>query len=222
MSSLVLPGSDQPTPQQGNFIQQMLRFCAAGQHQLVELPLVHARLQADPPARIANLGCSVGWSSIGLALAYPKVRVDGFDGNEQAIESAWLNTHNYGLVDRLTFHMRNVSEPLLNGRYDLVLACGCIYNSENPVGVLHTIRRLIGETGIAIVIDDISALAAEKNWDERRTHWLLDIAQQHRSISLEIERYTAMLISYAQQAGFQHIEALPMKNSVFLFSQLHR
>ena len=223
MSSLSLPESDQSTPQQSNFIEQMLRFCAAGQHQLVELPLVHARLQADPPARIANLGCGAGWSSIGLALAYPKVRVDGFDRDEQTIEAAWMNAHNYGLVDRLTFHMRNVSEPLLNGRYDLVLTFRCIHNSENPVGVLRTIRRLIGETGIALVVDDISSLAAEKNRDERRSHWLLlDRTQQHGSISPEIEQYTALLTSYAQQAGFQHIEALPIGHSVFCFYQLHR
>lgn len=223
MSSLSNSGSDQPTAQQGNLIGHMLQLCAAGQHQLAKLPLLHARLQANPPARIAHLGCSAGWSSIGLALAYPKVRVDGFDGEEQAIEAAWTNTHNYGLVDRLTFHMRNVSEPLLNGRYDLVLTFGCVHDAEDPVGVLRTIRRLMGETGIAIVIDDIPSLAAEKNRGERTARWLLiDLAQQPGLLSPEIERHTAMLTRYAQQAGFQRIEALPMQHSVFRFYQLHR
>src|SRR5215207_11645495 len=36
----------------------------------------HKRLRADPPARVADIGCGAGWSSISIARAYPKVRVD--------------------------------------------------------------------------------------------------------------------------------------------------
>ena len=42
------------------------------------IPDVHARLQAEPPARVAEIGCGIGWASIGLARAHPSVRVDGF------------------------------------------------------------------------------------------------------------------------------------------------
>ena len=50
-----------------------------GAEWLPAIPDVHARLQADPPARVADVGCGAGWSSIGIARAYPKARVDGFD-----------------------------------------------------------------------------------------------------------------------------------------------
>ena len=43
------------------------------------IPDIHTRLQSDPPARVADIGCGAGWSSIGIANAYPKVRVDGYD-----------------------------------------------------------------------------------------------------------------------------------------------
>lgn len=46
---------------------------------LPAIPELHERLQADPPAGVAEVACGAGWASIALATAYPKVRVDGFD-----------------------------------------------------------------------------------------------------------------------------------------------
>src|SRR5215218_7897313 len=46
-----------------------------GSEWLPSLPGVHERLQADPPARVADIGCGTGWSSIAIARAYPKARV---------------------------------------------------------------------------------------------------------------------------------------------------
>ena len=40
------------------------------------------KVRADPPARVADIGCGAGWSSISIARAYPKVLVDGFDLDE--------------------------------------------------------------------------------------------------------------------------------------------
>ena len=40
---------------------------------------VHARLRADPPARVADVACGEGFSSIAIARAYPTVTVDGID-----------------------------------------------------------------------------------------------------------------------------------------------
>jgi hypothetical protein len=44
-----------------------------GHEWLPAIPDVHARLQADPAARVAEIGCGLGWASIALARAYPKV-----------------------------------------------------------------------------------------------------------------------------------------------------
>ena len=108
-----------------------------GQKHLPQILDVHTRLQAKPPARIADIGCGVGWSSIGMAQAYPNVRVDGFDLDAPSINEAWANAHTYGLTDRLTFHARNASDiEVLNGRYDLVTAFECVHDLGNPVGVL--------------------------------------------------------------------------------------
>lgn len=42
-----------------------------GTEWLPAIPDIHARLQADPPAAVADIGCGAGWSSIGIAQASP-------------------------------------------------------------------------------------------------------------------------------------------------------
>ena len=55
---------------------------------LPRIPDVHARLGADTAARVADIACGAGWSSIAVAKAYPNVRVDGFDLDKPSIELA--------------------------------------------------------------------------------------------------------------------------------------
>jgi len=55
---------------------------------LPALPALRARLQADPPAQVADVGCGAGWSSIAIALAYPKATVHGLDLDEASIAEA--------------------------------------------------------------------------------------------------------------------------------------
>jgi SAM-dependent methyltransferase len=62
------------------------------------IPEVHPRLQADPPARVADVGCGTGWSSIALACAYPKPRIDGFDLDEASIAEATSNAQQAGVT----------------------------------------------------------------------------------------------------------------------------
>jgi len=48
-----------------------------GKESLPAVPEIHERLLTDPPARIADFACGQGRSSIEIARAYAKVRVDG-------------------------------------------------------------------------------------------------------------------------------------------------
>ncbi|MBL0712581.1 MAG: methyltransferase [Desulfosarcina sp.] len=61
---------------------------------LPTIPDLDQRLKADPGARIADIGCGLGWSSIGMAQAYPKTSVDGFDLDEPSVRAAQRNARN--------------------------------------------------------------------------------------------------------------------------------
>ena len=73
------------------------------------IPDVHARLQADPSARVADVGCGSGWSSIAIARAYPKVQVEGFDLDEPSVALAQANAAAEGLTDRVSFSTRDAA-----------------------------------------------------------------------------------------------------------------
>jgi hypothetical protein len=82
-----------------------------GTEWLPAVPDVHQRLQADPPSLVADIGCGTGWSSISIARAYPKVRVDGFDLDEDSVAEAKANAEAENLTDRVTFQVRDAADP---------------------------------------------------------------------------------------------------------------
>jgi hypothetical protein len=51
----------------------------------VGAPDLHARLRAEPAARILDVACGVGWSSIALAQGYPRARIDAVDSDAASI-----------------------------------------------------------------------------------------------------------------------------------------
>lgn len=203
-----------------------------GQRYLPAIPAVHARLQTQPPARIADIGCGYGWSSIGMALAYPHVHVDGFDLDEPSVEEAWNNARAYGLTDRLTFHARDAGQlEALNGRYDLVAAFECVHDMGNPVGALRTMRRLAGDHGAVLVMDErvgdtFTATGNEVEWmmyGWSVLHCLpVGMADHAPSAATGTVMRTDQLRRYARAAGFRDVEVLPIDNFFFRFYLLHR
>ena len=122
-----------------------------------QLPAVadlHARLQADPPARVADIGCGAGWSSIGMAKGYPKVLLDGLDLDEPSIDLARTNAAEAGVTDRVSFEVRDTADPALRGKYDLVTAFECLHDMSDPVGALRAMRGLASETGVVLIVDE--------------------------------------------------------------------
>ena len=96
-----------------------------GSEWLPKVPDIHARLGAAPAARVADIGCGAGWSSIALAKAYRTARVDGFDLDEPSIALARANATEHGVADRVSFQVRDVADPALAGQYDLVMGFRC-------------------------------------------------------------------------------------------------
>ena len=101
---------------------------------------MHARLQADPSSRVADVGCGSGWSSIAIALAYPKVRVEGFDIDEPSVALARENAAAEGLTERVSFSTRDAADPALSGTFDLVVAFECVHDMARPVEALRAMR----------------------------------------------------------------------------------
>lgn len=199
-----------------------------GTEWLPSIPDVHERLQADPPARVADIGCGTGWSSIAIARAYPKARVDGFDLDESSVAEAKINAEAEALADRVAFHLRDAADPELSGRYDLAIAFECIHDMSRPVEALQAMRSLTGEDGVVIVVDERVAESFEGPGDEIERlmygfsvlHCLpVGMAEQPSAGTGTVMR-PATLRRYARQAGYRDVEALPIENDLWRFYRL--
>ena len=115
---------------------------------------VHARLQADPPARVADVACGVGWASIAVAKAYPKATVHGLDLDESSIALARKNAQAAGVADRVKFEVQDAGSPSLRGRYDLAVVIEAVHDLSKPVPVLRAIKGMLAPGGTLLVADE--------------------------------------------------------------------
>ncbi|HSM70427.1 MAG TPA: class I SAM-dependent methyltransferase [Anaerolineales bacterium] len=189
---------------------------------------VHERLKSDPPARVADIGCGYGWSSIGIAQGYPNVQVDGYDLDEPSIEKAQGIAKQHNLTDRVRFQVRDAGDPELAGQYDLVTAFECVHDMSNPVAALSMMRELAGEDGVVLVVDERvgDTFTAEGNDVEWMMygwsilHCLPVGMVDHPAVGTGTVMRTDTLKNYAEEAGFSKVEILPIENFFFRFYRL--
>ena len=192
------------------------------------IPDVHARLQAEPPARIADIGCGVGWSRIGMAQAYPRAQVDGFALDQPSIERARANTGEAGLNGRVTLQVRDPGDPTLAGSYDLVLALESIHDMSDPVRVLQSMRRLVDGNGAVVVGDErvgetFSPTGNDMEWmmyGWSVLHYLPVGMADDPSAGTDAVMRASTLRGYALRAGLRDVRVLPTDNLFFRFHRL--
>mgnify|MGYP001377308457 FL=1 len=199
-----------------------------GQEGLPAVADVHERLIADPPARVADIGCGHAWSSIGMARAYPKALVDGFDLDAASVEAANRHIHAAGLAGRVTISERDAADPDLSGQYDLVTAFECIHDMPDPVGVLSSMRRLASGRGAVIVMDERvrETFVPETDLVEQFMYGFSILhclpvgmlGEQPAGTGTVMRPDT--LSGYARAAGFGRVELLPIESFFFNFYRL--
>jgi 2-polyprenyl-3-methyl-5-hydroxy-6-metoxy-1,4-benzoquinol methylase len=196
-----------------------------GTEWLPAVPEIHDRLTSDPPARVADVACGQGRSSIELARAYPNVRVDGIDSDRASIEAARRNLEGSGVEDRVEFHQRNAADPGLAGRYDLVTIFEALHDMSYPVEVLKAVRNLLADGGLVLIGDERTeeAFTAPASEVERLYygysifHCLpVGMVGEGAAGTGTVIR-AATVKEYAERAGFASCEVLPIDNDLWRF-----
>ena len=204
------------------FVNQM------AQEWIPAMPEIDARLRADPPARIADIGMGQGWSSISLARGYPKVRVDGFDLDPASVDAARSNARDAGVDERVTFQVRDAGDPDLAGHYDLALAFECIHDVSDPISVLSSMRRLVGPGGTVLIVDERvpDTFAPPGDAVERMMYGfsVLHCLPVGRAEQPSAETGAVMrrptFRRYAEEAGFSRVDELPITHDFYRFYRL--
>jgi SAM-dependent methyltransferase len=199
-----------------------------GTEWLPAVPEVDERLRREPPARVADVACGVGWSSISVARAYPLVRVDGCDVDDASIELARANVAAEGLGDRVSFEAREAAALPRDGRYDLVMVFEAIHDMAQPVEALRAMREAAAPDGVVLVVDERAADTFEAPGDavERMLYgWSVfhclpvGLAEQP-SVATGTVMRRSTLERYAREAGFSGVDVLPIENDFWRFYRL--
>ncbi len=190
------------------------------------IPDVHEQLSAG--ARMADVGCGGGWSSISLARAYPSITIDGFDLDEPAVERARGNAEAEGMSDRVRFHAIDPAEADHGDDYDLVTAFECIHDMPQPVPVLRAMRSMAGSDGTVIVMDENvqPEFVAPGDEIERLMYGfstlvcLPDGMSHPDSVGTGTVMRPSVFERYAKEAGFAGVEILPIDGGFWRFYRL--
>jgi SAM-dependent methyltransferase len=200
-----------------------------GTEWLPAIPDIHTRLQADPPARVADIGCGSGWSSIAIARAYPNARIDGYDSDEASITLARANAQAAGVADRVTFSLRDVSDPGLAGQYDLVTAFEMVHDMARPVEALANFRQLLGPGGALVVADErVGETFTAPGDDVERMNYGFSVVHclpasmaESPSAAIGTVIRPPVMRRCAAEAGFMSVEILPIENDFWRFYRLN-
>jgi 2-polyprenyl-3-methyl-5-hydroxy-6-metoxy-1,4-benzoquinol methylase len=188
---------------------------------------VHERLRDG--ARVADLGCGMGWSSIAIARAYPKVVVDGLDSDRASIEAARANASAEGLEHRVRFLAQDASDPSLAGDYAVVTIFEALHDMGRPVEALAHARALLAPDGVVIVADERVADRFTAPGDDLErimygfsvVHCLAVARADHEdSAATGTAMRPDTLREYARAAGFSRTEILPIENDFWRFYRL--
>ena len=121
---------------------------------------MEAKLTAG--ARVADVGCGHGASTIIMAEAYPASTFVGFDYHEPSIAYAREAANKAGLGDRVSFEI--ASAKTYPGRdYDLVAVFDCLHDMGDPVGASAHVRQSLRPDGAWMIVEPFANDRLEDN-----------------------------------------------------------
>jgi len=111
---------------------------------------VQQKLEAG--ARVADVGCGKGASTILMAKAFPKSQFFGFDYHDKSVEAARESAKREGVADRATFAVAKAKEFPGSG-YDLVTVFDCLHDMGDPIGAAAHVRQSISKDGTWMIVE---------------------------------------------------------------------
>lgn len=121
---------------------------------------VEAKLKKG--ARVADVGCGHGASTILMAKAYPSSRCVGFDYHDASVKAARKRAEAAGLADRVRFEVARSTDYPGTG-YDLVTHFDCLHDMGDPVGAARHVRETLAPDGTWMIIEPFAGDKVEDN-----------------------------------------------------------
>jgi SAM-dependent methyltransferase len=113
-------------------------------------------------ARVADVGCGYGASTIVMARAYPESQFVGFDYHPHSIEVASRKAAEAGLADRVQFRVAGAKDYPGDG-YDMVAFFDCLHDMGDPVGAGRHVRETLAPDGHWLIVEPFAGDAVAEN-----------------------------------------------------------
>jgi SAM-dependent methyltransferase len=121
---------------------------------------VEAKLKAG--ARVADVGCGLGTSTILMAQAYPKSTFIGFDYHDRSIELAREAAARAGVSDRVKFEIA-AAKNFPGKDYDFVAFFDCLHDMGDPEGASRHVLQSLGRDGVWMIVEPFANDRLEDN-----------------------------------------------------------
>lgn len=129
-------------------------------HWLPALEGVVEKLTAG--ARVADLGCGHGHSTILMAEAFPHSRFLGLDPHPASITAARENSIEAGVEDRVRFST-GTAKSLEERGLDLICFFDCLHDLGDPVGAASQARKALDPEGTILLVEPFARDRLEEN-----------------------------------------------------------
>jgi 2-polyprenyl-3-methyl-5-hydroxy-6-metoxy-1,4-benzoquinol methylase len=121
---------------------------------------VEAKLNSG--AKVADVGCGLGASTVLMAQAYPRSKFVGFDYHKPSIERARQRAADASVSDRVSFEVATAKEYPGND-YDFVAFFDCLHDMGDPVGAAAHVRSSLHSDGTWMLVEPFASDRVEEN-----------------------------------------------------------
>ena len=123
---------------------------------------VEAKLKSG--AKVADIGCGYGSSTILMAQSYPKSQFIGFDYHRPSIEAATQRAAKAGVAERARFEVAKSTDYPGEG-YDLVAHFDCLHDMGDPVGAARRVKETLAKDGVWMIVEPKAGDKPEDNFN---------------------------------------------------------
>lgn len=113
-------------------------------------------------ARVADLGCGHGASTVLMAGAFPASTFVGSDYHAGSIEAARIRAEEAGVADRVRFDVAG-AQALADHDLDLVTTFDCLHDMGDPLGAAQHVRRSLAADGTWMIVEPAAGDTVEDN-----------------------------------------------------------
>jgi len=121
---------------------------------------VDAKLKAG--ARVADVGCGHGASTLLMAQTYPNSEFYGFDYHTASIEQAQKKAAAAGVGDRVHFETAP-AKSFPGGGYDFVACFDCLHDMGDPTGAATHVRQTLAPNGTWMIVEPFAGDSVASN-----------------------------------------------------------